>query len=469
MNSTPKGRAKFLDWITLSIYFCLLFIGWLMVYTVSYSEDESFSIWTITNPAGKQLMFVGLSLLLMFSLSVIEWKFWRTFSYIIYLFSLTLLVLVLIFGSNIKGATAWFTFMGFSFQPVEIAKFGTALALSNYLSNQSVNLNNRKEFLKVLGFLVMPIILVMLQPDAGSALVFLSFFILFYREGLSPVIYIVGGILVAVFIGALLFDLFLVIAALMLIAIFILLLTRENRTYWMVGFVILVVSNGIAYVEDLQILAIVVNSLLLGSMSFLVSQRGEGRMVLSVLPSLAVCVALAFAANFTFDHVLAPHQQDRINVWLHPEKCDPRGSLYNLLQSKMAIGSGGFAGKGFGQGNLTKLNYVPEQSTDFIFCAIGEEYGFIGSLTIIGLFLGLMIRIVIIAERQRLIFVRHYAYCIAGIIFIHFFINMGMTMGLVPVIGIPLPFLSSGGSSLLGFTLMLGVLLKLDTTRTIGN
>lgn len=464
-----QQRAKYLDWITLSIYFSLLIIGWLMVYTVTDSDDESFSIFNPQNPAGKQLIFVGVALLMMFALSVIDWKFWRTFSYIIFLFSLLLLILVLIFGSNIKGATAWFTFMGFSFQPVEIAKFGTALALSNYLSNRTFDLNDGKEFLRVLGFIVAPVFLIMLQPDAGSALVFLSFFILFYREGLSSVVYIVGGILIAVFIGALLFDLYVVISLLLLSAILIMMLTRDNRIYWMVGFSILAISNFIAYIEELEVFMLIIDVLVLGIMSFLVSQRGEGRMVLTILPSLVICGGLAFGANYTFDNILAPHQQDRINVWLHPEKCDPRGSLYNLLQSKMAIGSGGFSGKGFKQGTLTKLNYVPEQSTDFIFCTIGEEHGFIGSITIIGLFVALLIRLVIIAERQRLLFVRHYAYCVAGIIFIHFFINMGMTMGLLPVIGIPLPFLSYGGSSLLGFTLMLGVLLKLDTTRTIGN
>jgi rod shape determining protein RodA len=466
--SATQQRSKYLDWVTLSLYLSLLVIGWLMVFTVSYT-DTDFDLFDISKLAGKQLMFSGLSLLLMFAVSVIDWKFWRTFSYIIYFFSLILLVLVLFLGSNIKGATAWFTFMGFSFQPVEVAKFGTALAIANYLSNRSIDLNQTKEFLKVISFLLAPISLIMLQPDAGSALVFLSFFILFYREGLSPVIYIVGALLAAVFVGALLFNLLAVISSLMMMAIFVMMLNRNHRNYWFIGFAMLFVANIISWIEGLEWVAVGINAVFLSVLIFLSGQKGEARMIVTVVPSLLICVFLAFVANFTFENILAPHQQERINVWLHPEKCDPRGSLYNLLQSKMAIGSGGLTGKGFMQGTLTKLNYVPEQSTDFIFCTIGEEHGFIGSLVIIGLYLGLLFRLIFIAERQRLTFVRNYAYAIAGILFVHFFINIGMTMGLVPVIGIPLPFLSYGGSSLLGFTLMLSVLLKLDTTRTIGN
>lgn len=458
-------REKSMDWILLTIYLVLLFIGWLMVYTVGYRDDPDFSVFNIDYAPGRQLLFVGLSLLLFFIIAIIDWKFWRSFSYFIYLFALVLLGGVLIFGATIKGATAWYTFMGFSFQPVEIAKFGTALALSNYLSSGSINLNNTKEFSRVLAFLLLPVGLIMLQPDAGSALIFISFFILFFREGLSPVVYIIGAVLFSVFIGALLFDITAFLTALVLTVIFLMILTKRHKTYWLIGFVVLVVSNVLAYIEDLMLYAIILDTLALLAISFMIWQRGESRLVMTTLPSLMLCVGLAYAADFTFNKVMLPHQQDRINVWLHPDKCDPRGSLYNLLQSKMAIGSGGFSGKGFKQGTLTKLNYVPEQTTDFIFCTIGEEYGFIGSAAIIILFMGMLFRIVVIAERQRLLFVRHYAYCVAGIVFFHFFINIGMTMGLVPVIGIPLPFLSYGGSSLLGFTLLLGVLLKLDTTR----
>lgn len=460
-----KTREKPMDWLLFIIYIILLFIGWLMIYTVGYKDDSDFSIFDIDYAPGRQLLFVGLSLLLFFITTIIDWKFWRSFSYFIYLFSLILLVAVLIFGTTIKGATAWFTFMGFSFQPVEIAKFGTALAISNYLSSGSIELNNTRDFSRVLIFLLLPLGLIILQPDAGSALIFFSFFILFYREGLTPVVYIIGTVLFIVFIGALLFEITGFLITLILAAILLMILTKNNKTYWLIGLTILTISNYLAYIEGLMMYAIIADVVILLILSFIIWQRGESRLVMTTLPSLMLCVGLAYGANFAFNNVLASHQQDRINVWLNPDKCDPRGSLYNLLQSKMAIGSGGFAGKGFKQGTLTKLNYVPEQSTDFIFCTIGEEYGFIGSATIIILFLLMLIRIVTIAERQRLPFVRHYAYCVGGIIFFHFFINIGMTMGLVPVIGIPLPFLSYGGSSLLGFTLLLGVLLKLDTTR----
>lgn len=461
-NNTRTGN---IDWITFSLYLSLILIGWLMIYAVGYNEKEPTSITDLSTSAGRQMMWVGVSLFIMFSVYVIDWKFWRTFSYSIYGVSIVLLVLVLFLGSNIKGATAWFSIGGFSFQPAEIAKFGTSLALSNYMSAKSFRLAGSKNFFNIFLLLGIPVGLILWQPDAGSALVFLSFFILLYREGLSTVYYIIGGFLAAVFIGALLFDTLPIIMGLILLCILGLILTKEKKTYWLIAFSMLVILNIVAGIEDLYLLATIVDLVLFIAIALLVSQRGEARLVMILTPALIVGSSLAFMANFAFNNFLAPHQQDRINVWLHPDKCDPRGSLYNLLQSKMAIGSGGIAGKGFLEGNLTKLNYVPEQSTDFIFCTIGEEHGFIGVIIIIGLFVALLIRLVIIAERQRLHFVRNYAYCIAGIIFVHFFINIGMTMGLLPIIGIPLPFVSYGGSSIIGFTIMLAVLLKLDITR----
>ncbi len=459
------NASRNLDWITFSIYLSLMVIGWVMIYAVGYNEKSPQPIYDMSTSAGKQLMWVGASLLLVFAISVIDWKFWRTFSYLIYAFSLVLLVLVLFVGVNIKGATAWFSFFGFSFQPAELAKFGVSLALSNYMSAKSFRLTAGRHSFNIAVLLLTPVALIFLQPDAGSALVFLSFLFLLYREGMSTLYFIIGGFLVAVFVGALLFDTLPMIVCLVLLCLLALVFTQEKKVYWLIGLAILVTTNIIAGVENFLLYALILDFVLLFVFSFLVWQRGEARMVITLAPALLIGAGLAFFANFAFDNFLAPHQQDRINVWLHPEKCDPRGSLYNLLQSKMAIGSGGLTGKGYLEGTLTKLNYVPEQATDFIFCTIGEEHGFVGVIVIIGLYLALLVRIIQIAERQRLHFVRNYAYCIAGILFMHFFINVGMTMGLVPIIGIPLPFVSYGGSSMMGFTLMLGVLLKLDTTR----
>jgi rod shape determining protein RodA len=468
MNQKNRITGQ-IDKITVALSLSLMLIGWFMIYAVGYNDKNPESIFNINSQAGKQLMFIGLTILLFFAVQIIEWKFWRTFSYLIYALSIVLLILVLFLGSNIKGATAWFSVMGFSFQPAEIAKFGTSLAISNFASAKSFRLSGRKTGWIIAGLLLSPVILIMLQPDAGSALVFLSFLLLLYREGLSPIYFFIGAFLFAVFIGALLFNTPIIIMALFLMAIVALLTTKAEKVYWFTGFGMLMITNAIAIVEDLVIYAVILNALIFIFISISAWLRGEVRMILILLPSLVVGSALAFFSNYTFNNILAPHQQDRINVWLHPEKCDPQGSLYNLVQSKMAISSGGIEGKGYLQGTLTKLNYVPEQSTDFIFCTIGEEQGFFGVLFVIGLYMFLFVRLVILAERQRLHFVRNYIYCILGIMFFHFFINIGMTMGLVPIIGIPLPFMSYGGSSLLGFGLMMSVLIKLDTTRFGGS
>jgi len=279
----------------------------------------------------------------------------------------------------VSGATSWFSIGGFSLQPSEFAKFTTALAMASYLSSYNANLRIFKSQVIAFGLIAVPIVLILMQPDAGSAIVFTSFLILFYRLG----------------------------------------------NLW---------------------------------------RNGRKELVKFLLPLIIFGGAFAYGANFAFNNILKPHQQSRINVWLNPSKA-PSDAIYNLRQSKLTIGSGELSGKGFLQGTRTKLDFVPEQSTDFIFCTIGEEQGFVGVFGIIALYLLFLYRITVIAERQRSDFSRNYAYGVAGILFFHFFINIGMTMGLVMIIGIPLPFISYGGSSLLAFSLMIGVLLKLDSNR----
>jgi rod shape determining protein RodA len=457
-------QRKSIDWITFSLYLSLVLIGWLMIFAVEYKGEDS-SVFSLSDPIGKQTIWVGLAFVLLLVILNIDWKFWRNFAYPIYGIALILLISVLIFGVSINGARSWFSFFGFSLQPAEIAKFATCLAIASYLSGPTSKLRSTKDILIAISLFAAPMVLTLIQPDPGSALVFLSFFILLYREGLSPVPYVLGLSAVAIFILALLFDPLTVTIILSVVSLTILVQKFEYHVYWNLSMLLLLIASIVSISQDLKVQILIVNGILL--LFFLFLQVTKGRIQISalVLTGFLLYSGLSFGTDYVFRKLLEPHQQDRINVWLHPEKCDPQGPLYNVLLSQMAIGSGGVSGKGYLQGTLTKLNYVPEQSTDFIFCTVGEEQGFIGSLAIIALFVLLMIRMVILAERQRLNFFRQFIYGVVGILFFHFTVNIGMTMGLLPIIGIPLPFISAGGSSLLGFTLMIGVILKFDSQR----
>ncbi len=464
MGKRDAAGVKNIDRLTFYLFIAFVALGWCMVYAVSFSREAGMSFFATS--AGKQLIWVGISAVTFAIVFALDWKVWQTFAYLFYIIAIVLLVAVLFLGTTIKGATAWFSFGGVSFQPSEVAKFATALALSNYLSNYRTNLKTTRAQLIALGLLALPVGLIMLQPDAGSAIVFSSFLIVLFREGLSPSYYIVGIIASTLLIMGLVIDPVYITLILTGIGIGILAYQfKDNRLYWMLGAVSLAIGAYFVAREKWEWYALVGLLTALIGLSIAQWMLKRGRIVTSVLSSIVLGAGLAFAANIAFNEVLKPHQQDRINVWLQPKLADPRGSLYNVFQSKLAIGSGGFQGKGFLNGTLTKLNYVPEQSTDFIFCTIGEEQGFIGSAGIIILFMLFLYRLTVLAERQRSNFSRHYIYCVAGILFVHIFINIGMTMGLLPIIGIPLPFISKGGSSLLGFTVMIAVLLKLDINR----
>lgn len=465
MLRTAKSRTRQIDWISFALLTSLILIGWLMIYAASYNERTVESIFSLSNPAGRQLLFIGLSAIIFLVTMVVDWKFWSTFAYPIYVISIFLLLLVLVLGSTIKGSTSWFSLGGFSLQPAEFAKFGTALALAAYLSYYKTNMRYSRHQFIALGLIFAPMFLILLQPDAGSALVFISFFLLLYREGLSPWIFIIGGVLISLFILSLLFQPINVVSFLLLfIAIFLSYRILPHLS-WIISSAMLLIATGILVSQGFGLHTLIANAVICAVVSVKTLMGKYRKQVLLIMPVLLLCAGLSFFTRYSFENFLEPHQRDRINVWLKPSECDPRGSLYNVLQSKIAIGSGGLEGKGFLRGTMTNLNYVPEQTTDFIFSTIGEEQGFIGSFGIILLFTLLLIRIITIAERQRALFARRYAYGVAGILFIHFFINIGMTMGLVPIIGIPLPFISYGGSSLLGFTLLIGVLLKMDSSR----
>ena len=457
-----------IDWLTFNIYLALVAIGWAMIYTVGYGQSgySGGFFAFLQTPVGKQLIWVVISLVSFIVVYSLDHKFWRTFANVIYAVSIISLLAVLIFGKTIKGQTSWFDFGGgITLQPAEFAKFATCIALASYLSSYTHGLRSFQSKMYAIAFFVGPMLLILLQPDAGSALVFLSFFIVLYREGFP------GSILTVGFFAATLLVLGLVnppthiILGLAAIGILIMLWNMPKKTYWMMGFVAAAVGAGFAISKGHLVYVLAAVSIILLALSGYMYVKNKRSVMSFVLAGFILGSALCSFSNFAYNNILRPHQQDRILVWLKPSEADPQGSAYNLNHSKMAIGAGGVMGKGFLEGNFTQGNFVPEQITDFIFCAIGEEQGFIGSLTILALFMILLWRIVFIAERQRTDFNRLYAYGIAGVLFIHFFINIGMTMGLVPIIGIPLPFLSKGGSSLLGFTLMIAVLLKLDANR----
>lgn len=458
---------KNLDWITLSLYFSLVAIGWLMIYAVSYEEGRNFTemVFSLDNNVGKQTMWIGVSFTLLLLLLFIDWNFWRTFAYLIYALTMIMLALVLVFGKEINNATSWFSIAGFTLQPSEFAKVGACLAMSAYLSTYSTRISDLKSQVTAIGLFLLPIILIMMQPDAGSALVFTSFLIVLFREGFSANLYILGISVTAVSIMGLVFNPIYILLGLTLLAIFAMVsFQKRKKLYWLLGFLAYVVLSISGMIQGFEIPVMVITGIALLGMTYLQYQGRRRDIIKPMYFLLVVASFFAVASNYTFNK-LPRHQQDRLNVWLQPSKADPRGALYNVIQSKNTIGSGGLQGKGFLQGTMTKLNYVPEQSTDFIFCTVGEEQGFVGTVGIVGLFLLLLLRITVLAERQRADFSRYYAYSFAGILFVHFFVNIGMTMGLVPVIGIPLPFISYGGSSILAFTMMIGILLSLDSNR----
>ncbi len=465
MSRKSRIASKSIDWITLTVFFSLLIIGWLMLYAAVYDSNNPHAYLDFTSAIGKQTLWLGVAVVTFVIVYVIEWEFWNSFAFPIYAVGIFLLILVLIIGTEIKGARSWFSLFGLSFQPSETAKFATALAVGSFLSTYKADIRNRSTLLISLGLIVLPMLLILLQPDAGSAIIFLSFFILFYRRGLSVLVYILGFSITGIFICSLVFDpkIVTLLIALTCLGIF---MYNVGQT-WKSGVLFLIISFAtiLFYVRDLYWYGLGVILIAIVVYTFFMFQERMFRTVAMVLPSLVLATILAFGSSFAFENLLEPHQQDRINVWLRPEKSDPRGSMYNIIQSKRAIGSGGVKGKGFLQGNMTKLNYVPEQTTDFIFSTVGEEQGFIGSVGIIFLFTLLLSRIVIIAERAKNTFIQNYAYAVAGILFLHFFVNIGMALGLMPVIGIPLPFLSKGGSALLVFTIMISVLLRMDMAR----
>lgn len=433
-----------------------------MLYTSSYEGDSG--LWfSFDSVIGKQTLWLGASIIAFLVISSLDWRIWSSVAYPVYAITVISLVGVLLFGKEVKGASSWFSIMGYSFQPSEFAKIGTALGISSYLSQVGFNVNNIRKFLVSASIIMIPAFLILLQPDAGTAVIFLSFMIPLYRAGLNPIIYLLVFLIAFIFIGSLIWSPALILLVTLLLGYMVwVYYCSDNRIALSL---LLLLSLFIAASYNYISYPILLTVLMLSGIYFAFLAYKKGRYRLIVINSVVMlcAITLSFGTDWAFNNILKHHQKERINVWLRPDLSDPHGSLYNIIQSKTAIGSGGLTGKGFLDGTMTKLNYVPEQSTDFIFSILGEEQGFIGSASLILLMTFLLFRLTLIAERATLPFVRYFAYSIAGLLFFHFFINIGMTMGIMPVIGIPLPLMSKGGSSLLSFFIMIAILLKLDS------
>lgn len=426
------GRNIFssVDKITVLLYFILVFIGWLNIYAAVYNENFH-NIFDVSQRYGKQMLWIGASVILILIILLVDGRFFTSFAYPIYGILILVLVGVLLFGEEVNGARSWFHIGGFAVQPAEFAKFATNLAIAKYLATLNIKVEDLKTKVVAAIIIGIPSVLVLLQGDAGSTLIFMAFVFVLYREGLSGNILLIG-----------IYSAFLFILALLLR------------------------SSTFTFFEDVLIQGKVMLVVIMGVISvtlFYLLRRTKG-VWKPILLGFVFSVGLIYSVNYIFDNVLEPHQSKRVNVLLGIES-DLHGAGYNVNQSLIAIGSGGFAGKGFLQGTQTKFDFVPEQSTDFIFCTIGEEWGFLGTFFVIAIFMALFLRIIYIAERQRSVFSRIYGYGVASILFFHFLINIGMTIGLAPVIGIPLPFISYGGSSLWSFTILLFIFVKLDSER----
>ena len=457
-----KSNASY-DGVLVGLFLVILIVGWFIKVAAtpatSWSEVE---LWNFQTAVGMQTFWTIASLLVFFSVLLIEKKIWNVFSLPIYFVSVFFLILVLLIGDEINGAKAWLNIGGFSIQPAEFAKFATCLSLANYLANPSVKMTNFRSL--VIGSVIigLPVLLILLQPDVGSALVFFAFSFVLFRNGLSIWPFVVVFLLGVVFIMTLGFNIYSTLAMLLLMLMFIYASQYKFSHYWIGSILLLAFANIVLIRHDLHLLILLIDIVFVVIMTLLTIREGKLRLVTITTSILVALSSLSFVTSHVFYNVLKPHQQDRLNVWLHPERCDPRGSLYNVVLSKMAISSGGFEGKGYMQGTLTKLNYVPEHTTDFIFCIVGEEQGFIGSVLILGLFMALILRVLYLSERSGTRFVTSFGYGFAGVLFVHVFVNIGMTLGLVPVVGIPLPFISFGGSALLGFTLMYAVFVNIS-------
>lgn len=417
-SRTEKTIFQYIDKPLLLLYVALTLIGWIAIYAAVYNEEHK-SIFDLTQNYGKQLVFIGSGYLILTIILALDFRLYEGLSPFVYIAAMVLGIAVIFFAREVNGAKAWFEIGSFRLQPAEFMKLATAMMVAYYFSNTDITLQKNKAKFVLGAIILVPIAIIFLQHDTGSALVYFSFIFVAYREGLSSFYLVAGALAIFIVVMTLLFNEWIISSILVVIATLYVLFARKLKPAILKAVVIL-------------------------------------------LPALFII----FSVNYAFENILEEHQRQRINVLLGKVE-DFRGAGYNVHQSLIAIGSGGFWGKGFLQGTQTKFDFVPEQSTDFIFCTIGEEYGFVGSLVLLILYGALLLRILEVSERQTTRFARVYGYSVASILFFHVFINIGMTIGLLPVIGIPLPFISYGGSSLWSFTILLGILIRLDSGRKL--
>jgi rod shape determining protein RodA len=460
-----------LDWITILIYLTLVMLGWLNIYAAVYSEEHQ-SIFDLGQQYGKQMIWILAGLFLAICVLVVDSKFYVAFAYHIYVLILILLVAVLFFGREVNGARAWFEVSGVALQPAELGKFATSLAVAKYMSQFNFKMGRLKSYLALGALIIIPALLILLQNDTGSALVFAVFFLVFYREGLPDIILIGGLTAIILFVLALLWSQLQILILLIIVSLVLFTFLRQSIKEGIIGFAITSLIYGTLFglkniigFDATPFHLLVITSIILVLIFIVYGFAKHIRQAWFVLLFFIFSIAITLSVNYFYRNVLISHQRDRVDNLLGI-KNDLLGAGYNVHQSKIAIGSGGILGKGFLKGTQTKYNFVPEQSTDFIFCTVGEEWGFLGTTAVIILFLILLIRLIFLAERQRSAFSRIYGYGVACILFFHIVINIAMTIGLAPVIGIPLPFFSYGGSSLWSFTVLLFIFIRLDASKT---
>lgn len=469
-----------MDWITVALYLVLVCAGAISIYAASYDFDNA-SLFDLNEFSGKQILWIGLSLVVGGVILIMDYRLFKIYAYPIYIVVLFVLLLTIFIAPDVKGSHSWIVMGPVSLQPAEFGKFATALALAKLFDSYNFSLNAKiSNYFRALIIIFLPIILILLQNETGSALVYISLIFVLYREGMSGLVLFSILCAIAYFVIAVKFATPLVLGIpmgeftvfLLVTLIFALMLLFYCRDIIIARNVIIGFVAAGALVTILALCGVDINgtvfflTILTAAIAYVAIAMFRHRISKFVI-TIGFCIVsvmFMFSVNYAFNQILQPHQQERIKVALGIEE-NLRGAGYNVNQSKIAIGSGGVTGKGFLNGTQTKLKYVPEQHTDFIFCTIGEEEGFIGATAVLILFLALILRLIHIAERQRSPFERVYAYCVVSILIFHLCINVGMVIGLCPVIGIPLPFFSYGGSSLWGFTILLFILLRLDASR----
>ncbi len=459
-----------IDWSLLILYFILIILGWISIYAAVYNEERQY-IFDLSQRYGKQLIWTLFALIIGFTILTIDSKAYPMFSYLLYILVLLSLISVLIFGKEVNSSRSWFEIGDFRLQPAEFAKFATALALSSFMSRQDFNLMNFKNLTIASAIILTPAFLILLQPDTGSALVYLAFVFVLYREGLPGYVLVVGVIFIILFILTMMLQNWAVMLIITMSSV-LFFHFHQHKIRETIYLLIIIISSFVLIFGldfflkfNLGLNIVIIISLSISVLASIV--YAFRKRLYTIFPMIAILlssVLFMYSVEYIFYNILGDHQQTRIKILLGLVE-DLQGAGYNVHQSKIAIGSGGFIGKGFLQGTQTKYNFVPEQDTDFIFCTIGEEWGFFGTLTVIILYLILLIRIVQLSERQKSLFSRIYGYSVASVLFFHVAVNIGMTIGLLPVIGIPLPFFSYGGSSLWSFTILLFIFIKLDVSR----